>query len=161
MPYRCYCSLGELLDSSHGHTINETLTKTDGWRRFSRQVQIVRTRRYILFDPRLLLQYTSNESYHCPRTCSMWISAAFTYTPAYWPPHVASYGQKYLQATSGGAVNKTCSYRCLFSRDVYGLPSRDNHCRPALHIIMRVARRGRIDYATDLSSPCILHACIH
>jgi hypothetical protein len=44
--------------------------------------------------------YTPNESYHCPHTCSMWISAAFTYTPAYRPPHVASYGQKY-KATSG------------------------------------------------------------
>jgi hypothetical protein len=88
--------------------------------------------------------YTPNESYHCPHTCSMWISAAFTYTPAYRPPHVASYGQK-NKATSG-------------QQD---LPSRDNHyCRPALHIIMRVACRGCIDYATDLSSPCILHAFI-
>jgi len=34
--------------------------------------------------------YRFNESYHCPETYSIRISAVFTYTLAYRPPHVAS-----------------------------------------------------------------------
>ena len=88
-----------------------------------------------------LATYTSNESYHRPHTCSMRISAV-TMIPPPEGYRMSLLRRKY-KATSG-QQDFALIAACSAGRSV--MPSRDNHCRPALHITMRVARRGRIDY---------------